>query len=205
MFAYPRNMYIVLGVALFLITGCMTKGTGTWKNSDYQGPAMTSIMVVGLTPDPTNRLKWENMMAERLGRDGVKTLVTSLAEFASDREIDKQQIIDYVTDKGIEGVLVTRLVDTKEEQVYSSAANFPSYYYNFNAYYSYSLDLVARPGYVRTRTVLLLETNLYNVKDLELIWSMSSDTFDPRSINQLVESVSKKVVQTLQKDNLIKK
>jgi len=32
---------------------------------------------------------------------------------------------------------------------------------------------------------------------------MSSDTLEPKSFNQLVDSVSKKVLETLQKDQLI--
>ena len=32
---------------------------------------------------------------------------------------------------------------------------------------------------------------------------MSSDTFDPNSMNQLVDSVGKKIIATLQKSNLI--
>ena len=62
---------------------------------------------------------------------------------------------------------------------------------------------VYSPGYTTTQTVVLLETNLYKSDTLELIWSMSSDTFDSKSTTQVIESVSKKVLETLKKDKLI--
>ena len=54
-----------------------------------------------------------------------------------------------------------------------------------------------------TQSVVLLETNLYEVKNKELVWSMSSDTVETDSVQQLMKSVSKSVRATLKKDKLI--
>lgn len=206
----PRKALLISSVlSLFLLTACSgTSVTGTWKKSDYVGQPFESIMVVGLTADPTNRLFWENVMAERLAKGGVKTVVKSLSASPDDRNIDKQELVDYVTSKGVEGVLVTRLVDTRKEKVYrrpSMGYSHPSsaYYLNFNSYLSHAYTQVYSPGYTTTQTVILLETTLYKVENQELIWSMSSDTIDSSSIQKLMDSVSKKVLATLKKDQLI--
>lgn len=210
MLTFPRNVVIVIALSFSLLTGCSkTSVTGSWKKNDYVGKPFTSILVVALTGNPNSKLLWENVMADKLRRNGLSDVSTTINSFPGDGKIDENEIIDYVNKKGIQGVLVTRLVDTKNEEVYYppsggyGGGSF-GYYSNFNSYYprAYSMQTYT-PGYTATQTTVLLETNLYEAQTLELIWSMSSDTFDPRSINQLADSVSKKVLAALKKEQLL--
>jgi type II secretory pathway component PulF len=99
---------------------------------------------------------------------------------------------------------VTRLVDIKQEQVYRPAStNVTSYHRNYNSYFTHAQTQMSKPGSMVTQSVVLLETNLYEVKNKELVWSMSSDTVETNSIQQLMKSVSKSVRATLKKDKLI--
>ena len=209
MLTSTRSILIVLALSVLLFTGCSkTSVTGSWKKSDYAGQPFTSILVVGLTGEPNNKLLWENVMADKLRQNGLAQVSTTITAFPNDREIDKNEIIDFVKSKGFEAVLVTRLVDTKKEEVYHPPSGgyyggAYGHYSHFNSYYPHAYNQVYSPGYTATMTTVLLETNLYRTDTQELIWSMSSDTFDPRSVNQLVDSVSKKVLATLKKDKLI--
>jgi len=201
---------ILLGTVLTLssLMGCsQTSVTGVWKKSDFAGQPFQSIIVVALTGDETNKALWENIMADRLGQNGIAAIPCTKA-FPGNNSVTREEIVAYAKGQSIDGMLVTRLVDTRREQVYHPPRGVyyggPYWYYNhFYNYYPYVYDRVYSPGYTSTYTVVLLETNLYHADTQELIWSMSSDTFDPRSINQLVESVSKKVIQGLRKDRLI--
>ena len=206
MFTPLRRILIALVLSFFFFTGCSgTNVTGTWKKSDFVGQPFTSIMVIGLTKDPTNRLFWENRMGDKLSQGGVETVIKSLSASPNDKKIDKEVLLDYVNKKGIEAVLVTRLVDTKKEKVYrpSSTNPGPGYYLNFNHYVNQAQGQMSSPGYMATQTVVLLETNLYLIENQELIWSMSSDTVESGSIQQLMKSVTGKVLGSLKKDNLI--
>lgn len=193
---------------LFLPTGCSrTSVTGVWKKSDFAGKPFRSFLVVALTGDAINKALWENIMADRLRGSGL-TAVACAEVFQENNNVTREEITAYVRQHAIDGMLVTRLVDTKQEQVYHPPRGVyyggPFWYYNhFYNYYPYAYDRVYSPGYTTTRTIVLLETNLYQAATQELIWSMSSDTFDPRSINQLVESVSKKVIEGLRRDLLL--
>ncbi len=206
-----KNLFPILVLLVtFLLAGCSkTSVTGSWKKSDYNGKPFTSIMVVGLTGDPNNKMLWETVMADRLRTGNVPEVTTTISSFPNDRNIEADEIVNLATEKGIQGLLVTRLVDTRKEEVYyppSGGYGYPGsfgYYSHFGSYYPHAYARSYRPGYTATRTKVLLETNLYDVKTQELIWSMSSDTFDPRSVNQLADSVSKKVLATLKKDKLL--
>jgi len=207
MFSPHKYVLVALVLSFFLLTGCTSKTnvTGSWKKSDYMGHPFKSILVIGYTEDPTNRLFWENVMADQLSSGGLGTVVKSLSASQDDRKINKDELLNYVNSKGIEAVLVTRLVDTQQEKVYRPASTNTgaAYYQNYNNYFTHAQSQMSSPGYMATQTVILLETNLYQVKNKELVWSMSSDTVESNSIQQLMKSVSKKVVATLKKDQLI--
>lgn len=200
-----------LMIVLFL-TGCSsTSVTGVWKKSDFVGGPFQSILVVGLTHDPNNKNIWEDIMADQLKQNGVNA-TTSTNSFPGDKEITKNEILNYVNKQGIGAVLITRLVDTKKEKGYYPPTGHyygdhyyggprHRYYNNFGTFY----DTVYTPGYTTTYTTVVLETTLYDAETQDLIWSMSSDTFDPASTNYLAQSVSKQVIKALQKDNLIRK
>jgi len=208
---YVRHSILLAAfiMAAVVLAACSkTSVTGLWKKSDYTGRPFRSILVVGLTGDRGNKLLWENVMADQLRQHGLTAVPTTVSVFPDNRKVDEKDIIEYVKAQGIEAVLVTRVVDTKKEQVYHPPqgtyyGGAYGYYSHFNHYYPRAYETVYSPGYTATYTTVLLETNLYRAETQELIWSMSSDTFEPRSINQLVDSVSKKVLALLVKDKLI--
>lgn len=204
------NFCAKISLVLYVITVCLLSGcsstsvTGVWKKSDYSGQPLQSILVVALAGNKDNKILWENIMADQLSQSGLSALA-STNSFPGDPEITKDEIVEFVQNQGIEGVLVTRMVDTKKEKVYYPPTG--RYNNHFGNYYPYAYNRVYTSGYTAgytsTHTTVLLETKLYLADTQELIWSMSSDTFDPRSLNQLAESVGKKVINNLKKDNLV--
>lgn len=191
-----------------LLTACgSTRVTGHWKKSDYTGPPFASLMVVGLTGELINKTLWENIMAERLEQNSLSTAL-SVNSFPADGVVSEREIISQVIAQGLDGVLVSRLVDTRTEEVYYPPTggyyDGPfGYYSRFSRYYPHAYHRVYSPGYVTTFTTVLLETNLYDANQ-QLIWSMATDTVGFDSVNQLADSVSKKVVELLRKDGLIR-
>jgi hypothetical protein len=196
-------------VSLLVIAACTrTSVTNSWKKSDYSGKPFTSILVVALIDDPTRKMFWENTVAERLRESGVKTVETSIGAFPRDRGLQAEDIIRYVEGTKIAGVLVTRLVDIQTQQGPPPDQEFffaadHAYYRNFRNYYPQAYKSVYDRDEPGTLTTVLLESNLYSTETLELVWSLSSDTFEPRSINKLAASVSGAMISALKKDGLL--
>ena len=209
MFTGYKYMVFVFLLSLFIVAGCaQTTVTGVWKKSDYTGEPFATILVVGLTGDTGSKILWENVMADKLRQAGMSNVATTVTAFPDEEKLNEQKIIDFVTANNVQAVLVTRMVDTKKEEVYHPPtggyySGSYGYYNRFNRYYPHAYDTIYTPGYTQTLTTVLLETNLYSSDSKELIWSMSSDTFDPSSMTQLVDSVSGKVLELLLKDKLI--
>lgn len=205
-----RVLSLVAWVTLcLLLAACgSTRVTGLWKKSDYAGPPFRSLMVVGLTGEMLNKALWENIMADQLRQNGLTTAL-SVNSFPADGVVSEREIINLVIARNIDGVLVTRMVDTRLEQVYhpplGAFYDEPyGYYSRFSRYYPYAYHRVYSPGYTSTFTTVLLETNLYDAATQQLIWSMSTDTVGFDSGNEVVKEVSKKVVDLLRRDGLIR-
>ena len=75
-------------------------------------------------------------------------------------------------------------------------------HHGFN-YYTTSCEVVRDPGYLRTDTIVRLETNLYESRTGRLVWSRRSNTFDPKSVADTIESVTRVVAERLAEEGLI--
>ena len=204
--SHYRIILVALLLSFFFFTGCTTKTSirGTWKKIDYSGQPLSSVMVVGVIENQSNRFRWENGMATVLREAGHKKVITSLnaLPYYQDIEKDKKEIIEYVNSNSIDGVLVTRVVDVQQEEIIHPAQTHNNpYHYNFGNYYSYAG--ARTKSFTTTETNVLLETNLYLVENQELIWSFSSETTTSSSVGRLIDSVSKKILAALKKDRLI--
>jgi hypothetical protein len=201
--------FFTLLFPLVFITACTsTSVTSSWKKSDYAGQPFKSILVVALIDDPVKKMFWENTVADQLRASGVKSVATSIGAFPMDRGLQLQDIIGYVQKQQVDGVLVTRLIDIQTEQGPEKNQEFMfsdayGHYRNFRDFYPQAYKSAYDRDDPATLTTVLLETNLYSSETLELVWSASSDTFEPRSINKLAASVSQTLIDTLKKDGLL--
>ena len=72
-------------------------------------------------------------------------------------------------------------------------------------YYPHVNSYVQSPGYYTTHETYTLETNLYDVKSEELIWTARSRTFSPESVDEVIVDLTKLLINDLAEKNLIKK
>ena len=70
---------------------------------------------------------------------------------------------------------------------------------NIGPFFYYSIY----PGYSNESKTLRLETNLYDAKNGELIWSGQSNTLSRESIDKIINDVIKAVINDWQKNKII--
>ena len=59
------------------------------------------------------------------------------------------------------------------------------------------------PGMVVTDTIASVQTNIYSVADEKLIWSGTSDLYNPSDARKVVGEIAKAVGDELRKEKLI--
>lgn len=187
-------------ISLFVLASCApTKLTGVWKNKAYTGGSLKSVMVVGVVKNPRNRRLFEQFFAEQFKNNGVEAFSSSDVILAG-KELNKDTIKSLAEKLGADAVLVTHLEAVEEKGEYIPDA----YKQNLGRHYSRVYGHVHEPGYYVTHQYVRLENNLYEIKTEKLIWSSSSETINPESANEVIESLCKVVMKSLRDNGLIK-
>ena len=194
-------------IVLFGLTACApTKLTKVWKDSDYTGGTLKSVMVVGISENQKNRKLFEQYFAGQFQENGVKAY-TCAAVVSPDKESNKDAIKNQAERLGVDAVLVTHVVgvEEKEDYIAPTTAYIPGPERQYlGRHYSTVYNYAHQPGFSIKSQNVRLENNLYETKTEKLIWSSSSETFNPQSVNEIIESLCKVVMKSLRESNLLK-
>lgn len=191
---------------LLSLTSCGgTKLTSTWKDTNYEG-TIDKIMVVAVTENTRNRLIFEREFVEEFKKTGVEA-IASIDVIPPEEASNEAAILNEARKRGISMILVTHLIGVDEKSVYhppkTRTVSRGGYHNRFNSYYPRVYEYVHEPGYYTKHKSVNLETNLYEAKTEKLIWSVTSETIDPESVNTIIESLSKEVIKNLRKNKLL--
>jgi len=119
----------VLGLAALAITSCATTNlVQVWRDPNYSPAPVKRVFVVAVIPSAQDRLYFENAIAESLIRKGFE-VATSSGVVPPDWS-DKDKIVAYVKEMGVDLVVVLRLVTaggawfgTTDINVYAARTN----------------------------------------------------------------------------------
>ena len=203
-----KMIYIAATISSFLfISSCSsTKITSVWMDQEKSGTSFNDILVIGIAEEEHNRRLFEESFVAQFNTAGVESEV-SYKMLPEGTNINRDTVTDAIKGKNIDAVIVTHMVSVEEETVYRQNMDYrPTYgYYNglYN-YYPYVNSYVHQPGYYTTHEVVKLETNLYEVKSEELVWSAQSRSFAPGSAKEVIDDLIKLVIKDLKEKGLIK-
>lgn len=170
---------LILGL-LCLVAGCSTtKSLGIWKDPNIKGKQYKNIIVIGVADRDGIRRVFEDEFVKQLQAHDIKAIV-SYTMFSLNK-INKETIKAQMKKKGIDAVIVTRMVDkTTEQKYYPPTMNYagpPRAYYGGWYNYAYTgYAYYSSPGYNKTYDVVKLECNVYDFAEEKLVFSGLSKT-----------------------------
>jgi len=201
-----RRWLVALGISIALVVGasCATKTelSGVWKADSAAVRPMDRILVIGIAADDVKRRTFEDAFVAALQQQGADP-VPSYRLLPSPDELSKESIQQAVHGREFQGVITSRLVRVDEQQEYVPPKTYvsPSYYgRGLYGYYGRSYEVVHQPGYTVNTTIVRLETHLYDAASAELLWAAHSGTYNPKSLDDGIASVTKKLSQQLAAD-----
>jgi hypothetical protein len=166
---------------------------------------MHKILVVGIAQTATGRRSFEDRFVEAFASQKVDA-VPSYQLLPSDERLSEATLKEAIRGHGFDGVIATRLIEVEEETTYvppsTRVAPRPGVG-GLYGYYGSAWDVVHTPGYTVTTTIVRLETHLYDAREAELVWSAHSDTFDPDSTEDAIDSVTRKISEQLASEDLL--
>jgi hypothetical protein len=199
-----NGIAVALCVVVAAACGAQTNLVRTWREPAYAGRDVKRVLVIGLTPNQKNRKVFEYALAAQL--QGLKYQpLAGIDVLPKDRMADREAIAALVKERGIDIVLVSRLVSLQTETEYVPPAVYApaTASHAMYPYYAGGYATVYQPGYVTERQVVYLETNAYDAPQEQLVWSGLSKTFDYSDIEGVSDSVAKTIVKALQDQGVI--
>jgi len=208
-----KKIIIFLTSALCFV-GCKpgTEIAGSWRNKDAPNTGLNTILVAALTNGTNARQILENDLATALNEKGYRTLKSIELlppSLSSSIKPDRKALLKSITGTGADAILTVALIERETETRYIpgsvSYAPFPrfGYYGTFWDYYNAWYPMLHDPGYYQENKVYFIETNLYDIKTEQLLWSAQSDTYNPTNLADFASEFSDIVVSQMEKDDIL--
>ena len=193
---FARTIGLVVLAAI--VAGCgSTSIRNSWVSPNAQpGMDFEKILIVFMDPNEATRRAAEDALVERIGADrAVASHTMFSASEVQNAEQNEAANRRKVEQAGIDAAVVMRMINEEQKLSYSPSMTYPSYYGGFYGYYGYGWGAAYSPGYLRTDTIVSVETNLYSVTEDELMWAGVTETFNPndaaKMVNEIADAVSK--------------
>jgi hypothetical protein len=204
---YAKLMLVVL--AVFSMAGFgSTKLAFSWRNPKAPSGPFKNIMVLALNGQAANRAQFEDVLTAAITKSGMQAVQSySLIPRPNLTPINMDNLRNVVQGQGFDAVLVSRIVQYHKSVHEVQDPIFPlePYYATFYGYYGAVSPMLYTPTYLQTEEKVQVETNFYatTTPDGVLVWTGTSDTVNPRNVNDAINAIAKLVDQELIRNNLI--
>lgn len=201
-----RSTTCTLALAAMLAgSACATTTfSSIWKAPDAPQIVLSGqkVAAVVMAPSDGTRRTAEDALARELTRRGVEGVASYT--FLSDQDLkDEAAAKARLQQAGIEGVVVMRVVSQDQSVTYAPSTWSRGYYPSFWGYWGYGWGTVYSPGYVRTDTVVNVETLVYSVSGDTLLWAGVSGTTNPSKVDAFVTEIVDEAAKEMRKSGLL--
>ena len=207
----------LLSLCVLVMCGmCLLAGSGSaksklitsWKNPQVKGGGFKNVLVIGMSANPGRRSDFEDALAASLTRPGLEVIAGNEILLRPDTSpLNLNYVREQIKSFKVDAVIVSRLVSIKDSVTYIPPDyGFPyPYYGTFYGYYGAISPIVYSPGYLIEEKTVRIETNVYAITppDGQLLWTGTSDTFNPKDAQKVIKEVVKLVSAELTKDGVI--
>jgi hypothetical protein len=204
------TIVMVLAAAAVLLFGKSSKLLVSWRNPSYHvEKKFHRVLVLGLSSKTGVRADFEDALAAQLSSQGYEAIPgNTILLRPPGTELDLNYLREQIRANQIEAVVVSRLIKVDETATYvpGTAYFVPYPFYNtFYGYYGTLYPVVYSPGYLQKEKKVRVETNLYVTSrpDGQLIWTGTTDTFNPSNVHKAIKGLVKLVVTQMEKEKVL--
>jgi hypothetical protein len=184
----------------WLIAGCAsTTLQSAWRDPAYTSGAFKRIFVLALsTRDVTARRVLEDVVVAKLAAGGVEA-VPAWQSLPNDGPVPEAALAAAVTASRADGMLMVRLLGVDTQLTVWPPPVGPGPRYGWYGIYS---GWYAYPQVTQTQTAVV-ETTLFDVRSQRIVWSATSETMNPTSVQRDAPGFADVILGSLRKDGLL--
>lgn len=173
-----------LAALVALVSGCQsTSIRSAWFDTDFAGPPMKKIVVVGSVATAAGNRILEDVMVERLRAAGVEAIAGRTVRL-DDPGLPEATFASTVIDTGAQGLLLVTLlgVDTRTQISTTMVSGGQGWGRGpWGGPASRPMPMVPVQQ-IRQYDLATVETKLYDVRTRQLVWAATTTTFNPGSV-----------------------
>jgi len=194
-----------LFVAIFATTlVAAPKFVAVWKSPEVARLNFAGKKVAALVITDSQSLQMSG--EEALVRELMARNVNGTATY---RFVPREELKSADKAKGwferskVDGVVVLRPVRRETEREYTPVIWSSGYYPSFWGYYGYGWSNVYVIPTSRETTTITVETLIYDLSRDQLVWAATSETRDPKSLQDFVKDLVNEAVKEMKKMKLV--
>jgi len=197
---------LVLAAAAAATACASTSFHSTWKAPgagplNFKGRKVAALIV---SKEEGVRYGAEDALARELTARGVVG-IPAYSLIPKELTRDKEKAKEFLEKAQVAGVVAMRVVG-KDQQITSSPGAYwggPTYATFWGGgYYGWGWGGVYDPGYVRTDTIVIVETLIYSLEQDKLVWAAQSETTNPEKVGPFIKELVAKAAAELKKQGL---
>ncbi len=197
----------LLGILLIASCGPSVSITGSWANPELVGKKkFKKVFIFAITSNMGARQTIETDLQNAATKEGVETIrsidVLNPGFLAS--KPGKDEVMQRIKANGCDAIFTATLVDSKSETRYVPGTTYAPYSYgyygSFGGYYGYHGAYMYDPGYYVNEQTYFIESNLYDMSNEALVWSVQSEAYNPSSLSSFSRDYTMTLFAQLKKD-----
>ncbi|MEM8926656.1 MAG: hypothetical protein AAGC45_00515 [Bacteroidota bacterium] len=209
-----KIFHILFGlIVLPLFCGCSSYLTG-YENVSNIKNTYEKILVIGRSKSKTARIKFENGVVDELKESGISAVASHAAKTIIDfnkkySESELGALKKKLMTNGIDGVIVTNLINTEEYTDVipggTSTTYVPTRIGRFGRYLTYYPVTTWEPNELKSGTKYIFESSLYHLVESsgeDLQWVGNFEIKDPTSLENTVNNYAKNLTKALIKGSI---
>jgi len=187
--------------------------TGYWYNKEGAADKnYQKAYFVSLLNDVIKNATVETDLSAEAKKRSMATAMNQehLAAGFVNKDIGKEAILAKAKELECDLIFTIAIADVKSEnyyvpgQVNYSPGSSYGYYNSFPGYYDRSYSTYQTPGYYVNDKTYFIETNVYDVKDLKLLWSLQSQAYNPSNLKTVSALYAKEVFKKMDAEGFTK-
>ena len=187
-------------IGLMYACGPSTKLEKSWADPSFNAKTtqpFKKILIIAPLKDAASQRIAEDKIAKAL-KAGVGVPSYS---YLSPTDTDKATVDAKLIKDGFDGIIEMHLKEVEKSTEYVQGSSYGGFY-GYRGYYGYGSY---SPGYYTENKTFMVETNLYSIREGKLLWSGTTSSLNPTSLNATMDEIIYTIKYELQKKGLIKK
>jgi hypothetical protein len=195
-------------IGLMIACAPSTKLEKSWADPSFNASMkpFTKVLVIAPLRDASSQRIAEDKIVTQLkqGTIGVQSY-----SYLQPADTNILSVESRLKKDGFDGIIIMRLTTVEKSLSYNQGAYYGYPYGGYYGYHGYGYGgYYGRgysPGYYSEDKTFLVETTFYSINNQKLLWSGTTSTLNPTSLNETLDQIILTIKNELKQKGLISK